>query len=477
MTSLSTKWKTFSALAASSLLALSLASAGCGGGGDGGSLSGDSGRVGVFVTDGFREDFSHVWVTIYQVDIVDVNGQVQTGFSDPAGRVIDVKTLRDASGERFTFLGDAAVTPGTHSKVRVTIAPTVGLVNTGSSVTNMVQVSDDFARDSQGRAILEFNLITPRNLASGSDDIVIDFDLSQFILTGGKLRLVAKEGSHNGLTNRLRQERDHHTGVISNLTTTATGFRFTLTRGNGQTFTVETNAGTTIYNANNSPSPTLANGKLVRVQGTFDPVANVFTATSVRIQGSGQSDNHNPEVSGTVVSVNTLGQTFVMNATKVEDFVPSQATVNVIVAPSTVFRSHGGLLLTSTEFFSLLAAGMPVEVEGTYDGGTNTLTATRIKLEGNENDDDHEAEVRGTVTNANSAVGTFTVNPVTEFEGFVLNGTSVNVVTNGSTTFRSLDNNTINSATFFAGLTPSTTVKVEGTYSAGTITATKVQVR
>src|SRR5437879_7318013 len=87
---------------------------GCGGGGGGStSLTSGTSRATVLITDGFREDFSHVWATIYHVELVPQagtnNGANVVLFDNSAGVQVDLKTLRDSTGARFSFVGSATI--------------------------------------------------------------------------------------------------------------------------------------------------------------------------------------------------------------------------------------------------------------------------------------------------------------------------------------------------------------------------------
>src|ERR1041385_556350 len=103
-------------------LLLLVAVVGCGGGG--GSSSSPAVRSAslvVFATDSPDTENDHVWATLFKVEVVDQSGGTQTVFDDSAGKTIDLKTLRDANGQRFAFLADGSVKSGTHTSARVTI--------------------------------------------------------------------------------------------------------------------------------------------------------------------------------------------------------------------------------------------------------------------------------------------------------------------------------------------------------------------
>jgi hypothetical protein len=151
--------------------------------------------------------------------------------------------------------------------------------------------------------------------------------------------------------------------------------------------------------------------------------------------------------------------------------------VHVVTTTNTVFRGDSGVLLNATDFFAQLATATSVEAEGTFNSSTNTLTAVRAKLENEGQNGGEQAEVKGTPTNLNAGAGTFTVNPVTEFEGFAYSGTGgVNIATTESTVFRTINGDTLTKADFFTALMLTTSVKVEGTFSGGTLTATSARI-
>src|SRR3712207_6964916 len=62
---------------------------------------------------------------------------------------------------------------------------------------------------SNGRPVIVFPLTTPRNLGSGNDDLVIDFDLAGFTLVAGKVAPALREGEKTGL-----QRSEEHTSEL-----------------------------------------------------------------------------------------------------------------------------------------------------------------------------------------------------------------------------------------------------------------------
>lgn len=449
--------------------------AGCGGGG-GSSSSGGNAQVGVFVTDSFRDDYSHVWATIFKADLIDSNNNVVNVFNDANGLVIDLKTLRDATGQRFAFLAQTPIPAATYTKAQVTLAPSLNLIAKGQTTATTLPLDAALPRDANNNAVATFSLPAPKPI-NGSDDIVVDFDLANFKVQLGRIVPSLKEGGKTGLGDRNRHEEQEYEGDISGLSGAAPNFTFTLKRG-GRSVVVTTNTDTVLFNANQAPSPTLANGKHVHVRGTFDTAANTLVANSVRIQ-SAQESNH-PEIKGAPSNVNAAGSTFDVTVTRAHGLVPSKTTIHVITDTNSVLRGDSGVLLDAAAFYEQLETAASVEVEGTFDTLSNTLTATRarIEVERHGQHGGEQAEVKGAPTEVNAAAGTFAINPVTEFEGFAYSGTGgVAVATSGTTQYRAKSGETLTKAAFLATLASATSVKVEGTYSNGTLTASSARIQ
>src|SRR5262245_18964552 len=137
---------------------------GCGGGGGGNALSSGSGRVAVLLTDSFREDYAHVWATIYHVELIPQSGSPVVVFDDASGHQIDLKTLRDSSGERFSFLGSASVPEVTYTGINVTVGPTMQLFRNGIAVGDPLPVDTSLPTDSTGHPIMALTFATPKTV-------------------------------------------------------------------------------------------------------------------------------------------------------------------------------------------------------------------------------------------------------------------------------------------------------------------------
>ena len=472
--------------------------AGCGGGGGSSPLSpvgapapiqAASAVVGIFATDSFSETYDHVWVTIHRVEVDSSDGSAQVVFDDAQGKTIDLKTLRDAAGQRFALLGAGKVNTGIATGVKITVDNGVVLFPAGAPGGQVTPVDDAVAHDAQGHAVLSFPLTAPRSLASGHDDLVVDFDLADFSVSNGKVRPVVKEGAKVGLDDPTRHEREEYKGVLSQLAGASPAFTFMLTR-EGSTISVVTDAQTTFFNADGTPNPKLAEGQTVAVRGLFDIASQRLTASEVKIRAAG-GEQEPAEVEGVSGAVNAMAGTFTLTAHQVEHLVPTQTTVNVVTGSGTVFRAKGGITLTAADFFTGLATAQAVEVEGTYDAVSNTLTATRAKLEneaegshggssgGGGSDGDHGGaatgvEVEGNATAIDATANTFLLPALSEWEGFVPAAGGVSVTTTATTVYGDGSGGVLTAAQFFAALSANPQVKVRGTLAGTTVSATEM---
>jgi hypothetical protein len=356
--------------------------AGCGGGGGGSSLTGGSGssRAAVLLTDSFREDFAHVWATIYHVELIPQTGSPVVLFDDPAGHQIDLKTLRDASGARFSFLSSSTIPAGTYTGIKVTVGPTMQLFRNGVAVGSPLPVDSSIPKDANGNPVLSLTFNTPKTLGSGTNTLIIDFDLAHFIVRSSGVLPALKEGDPAGTTDPARHNEDEYHGTVSSLSGTSPDLTFTLNRGNGSTVTVTTTAATSVFGTG-----TLDNGSVVEVTGTLDPTTQVLVATQLEVEPVGSPPTEHdadrfPVAFGTASNLDAINGKFTLTITLARAFIPAQTTINVVTTSTTTFRSDSGDTLSQADFFTALATTPNVTVHGTFDSTTNTFTATNIKI-------------------------------------------------------------------------------------------------
>lgn len=445
------------------LLALLIMIAGCGGSGASGNVNTGGGAI--FATDSVDNN-AHVWVTIEKVVLTSATGNV-TVFDDPTGITIDLRTLADINGKRYSFL--SGVPDGTYTGINVTVDKTVTIFVNGNP-NGFTRV---FAGNNGTTATLSLTFAQPKTLGAGSN-LVLDFDLGDWDDNGTTIsgNPFLKEGDGNGLNDPNRHEHDEHHGTIANLTGTAPDQTFILVRGNmGVSVTV--NANTMILNSGGTMNPVLSNGEQVTVDGAYSVATNSILADWIEIR---RDHVHHREAEGTVSTINSAQGSFTLTVRHADGFHPGTTDITVNTTGTTTFQAAHGLTLTQAEFFAAVQAGSRVHVEGTFDSSTSTFTATKVRLQDAGGVD--EAEIRGAVSNVQILPRTFDVT-VSDWEGINIgNGTVVHVTTDVSTTYKNGDQ-TMTQGDFFVAIAGGANVEVEGHFDAGTTTmaASKISIR
>jgi len=362
-----------------SAAAMAVVLAGCGGGGSsvsGGSVAG-TGRAVVYITDSFREDFAHVWATIYHVEIVPQSGANIVLFDNPAGVSVDLKTLRDSTGARFSFLGGMTIPAGTYTAIKVTIGPTLQLFRNGEAVGSPLTVDPTLIPAGSTNPVLIDTFKRPKTVtAAGINTMIVDFNLAKFVVRGSNVLPVVEDGDENGLGDVNRHNDNDYDGTITGaISGTAPDLTFTLSYANAQTITVMTTASTTIFG-----NATLTTGSVVDVSGSLDPATGNLVATQVRVRPAGSNGHLPPRARGTATNINAAAGTFTLTLNGNCSFVPGQTTANVVTTSTTTYVADNGSTLSEADFFTALASTPEVTVEGTYDAASNTFTATTLKI-------------------------------------------------------------------------------------------------
>jgi hypothetical protein len=454
-------------------IAAVLALVGCGGGGTTGGGPG-SANLAVFASDSLRTDYDQVWVRIYSATLVSAEGD-QTVFTDPAGRVIDLRTLRDEQGARFTFLDNASVRAGQYSGLALEMDKTLTLVARGQTVGTQHQFPDQFDLPGQpDRSRLTFDFPQSINLIAGNQQFVIEFDLDNWQIQNGRVIPVVKRGSTTGINNRNRHEAADFNGQITNLTGTSPNQTFVLSRsGNRPPITVRTDSSTAVFRNDGVGSVSLQNGLNVKVTGVV--VDGLLWASSVRVRGNDGPGDAPHDIKGTFSNVNAVDGSFTLSLIRARGFVPPRATVTVTTNANTLYFSNMGVSMTREEFFAAMQtapAGSKVEAEGQFSG--QTFSAQRLKLD--IEDELNEAEVKGPVSMINQQAGSFRIT-AQEWEGISLTmGAQVTVMLGQNTTFM-IDNQVVTRTQFFNALNNGTIVQAKGTFANNTITASRARIR
>ena len=373
--------------------------AGCGGG----SGSGLATRVAVLATDSLREDYDQVWATVTKIELLPSlsTDAAVTLFTDPNGRVLDLRSLRGAAGQFYTFLGEASVPAGRYTGVRVALASTLQLFATGSATATTASLAEG-----SGSVVVPFAV--PRSFGTG-EELVLDFDLARFTLSAGRLTPALALGDGAGLTLAERHQNNDYHGLVVELKGLYPTQTFTLNRGNGQSVSVVTTAATAIFGDN-----FLITGQVVVVEGRYNPQTNRIVASAIEIKGSGEDDPSEsvglsrPMAHGVARAINSDIGTFTITPHQARGFTLSQRTVNIITTPTTHLHTDGGRVKDKAAFFARLIKAPHIKVEGTYDPVTNTLTAKHARLSDLSNDGGWESETHfdGDDTNHDGLVNT-----------------------------------------------------------------------
>lgn len=439
------------------LFALLATLIGCGGGGSSAPLT-NGGAL--FMTDSL-DNHSHVWITVNKVVLASAGGDV-TAYDDPVGTTIDLKTLHDANGNRFSYL--ATIPEGTYTGITFTVDKTVTLFDQG----NPVGYTRVFAGNNGTTADLSLTFSQARLLGPNSH-CVVDFHLSTWnddgtTITGNPF---LTEGDDSGLGDDGRHEHRGYEGTVQSLDGTAPVQSFTLVHEH-RSAPVVTTAQTALYNSDGSASPVLANGERVVVHGVFDVNQNAVVADWIMILVGGDRGHDAPSAEGAVSLIDTNAFTFALTVDEAHHFTPAQDTINVTTTADTVFTSHHGGTMTQADFFAALADGLKVQVLGSYDANTNTFAATRVRLDDEHQGGDHNSQVAGPASNINANAFTLDIT-AHDWEGMnIPHDQVVHIVTDGNTEY----GDGMSAADFFAALTANQVVQAEGSYDSGTSTLT-----
>jgi hypothetical protein len=364
------------------LLAIFVLLVNCGGGGTTGTTGSMSSantpviqsQAVLYVTDSFREDFAHVWATIYHVDLIPQSGSPVVLFDNPNGVQIDLKTLRDSTGARFSFLGEATVPQGTYTGINVTIGSTMQLFKNGVTVGDPLPVDPTIPTDASGHPVLTVTFAVPKTLGAGTNALIVDFDLARFIVRDSKILPLLKEGDPAGCNDPNRHNPDDYRGTVSNLSGTTPDLTFTLVSGNGQSTQVVTNASTAVYGASS-----LVNRSRVIVTGTLDSTTGNLVADRLNVLPT-VTNPPSAGLFGTASNLDATAGTFTATLTRAHGFIPAQTSVKIVTNSTTKYIDDGGGTLSQADFFTALATTPGVTVEGSYDETTNTLTAVEAKI-------------------------------------------------------------------------------------------------
>ena len=154
-----------------SLLAAASLFSGCGGGGGGGGAIAANAPAPIFVTDSL-DDHDHVWVTITKV-VLHGGGTAVTVFETSGGMTVDLRSLHDPMGARFSFL--ATVPEGVFDDITFTLDKNLVLFETGSPTG----LQREFVGNNGTSANLVLAFSPPKHIGPNGS-LVVDFDLASW---------------------------------------------------------------------------------------------------------------------------------------------------------------------------------------------------------------------------------------------------------------------------------------------------------
>jgi len=276
------------ALAVASVLTIGIL-AGCGGG----STSATTRGVDIYVTDQFADQYSHVWVTLQSIAIGD--GKTFTDvYSAKTGKTIDIVSLKDTA----ELLSSIQLNDESYTHIRVTYADTVTLVD-ASGKSTMLQVAPSPSTTVGGGLAIHTSATRVPFKASTNRQLVVDFNLASFEVSGGKLKVGIVPEPPIGFNGKFK--RFANNGLVSNLTETS----FVMTGGDNRppvqiqpyplppppkpgmrsSINVSFDANTVILGPDGPDAAlaALANGQMVVVRGSYDDASKTLTATEINI--------------------------------------------------------------------------------------------------------------------------------------------------------------------------------------------------
>jgi len=284
------------ALAVASVLTLSIL-AGCGGG----SASATTRGVDIYVTDQFVDMYAHVWVTLKSISVGD--GKTFTDvYTSTAGKNIDIVSLKDTA----ELLSSIQLTDKLYTHIRVTYADTITLVGTSGDSKSIQVAASPSTTVANGLAVHTSVSRVPFK-ASTNRQLVVDFNLASFEISGGKLKVGIVPEPPIGFEGKFK--RFANSGQVTQLTETS----FVMTSGGRPPMQIQpypmppmakpgplSNI-TVTYDANtvilgpDGPGMMLSEGVAVVVRGTFDEASHTLKASEISVvlmAGGGGNGGH-----------------------------------------------------------------------------------------------------------------------------------------------------------------------------------------
>ena len=452
-------------LVAAGVLFTIFAMVGCGGSGGG------SSAFNLFATDDLNPSYSGVWVKIFKADLKTASGTSVNLFTSTGGLTVNLRALNDGAA-KFLLLAPGQVPDGTYSKIVFQLDKNVTLIAKPSgtvSTATFPAALDDPTVSGDSDLSLDF---APPLVVPGTSKVVVDFDLKNWVVAGGVITPVLHKHDESGLNDPDRHEKFEFRGVLSNLTGTAPTQSFSLALKSHGTVTVTTNDATQLIFDGGLTA--LANGQRVEVFGAYNPTTNSITAKIIRSESEFEDEQ---STEGVISNPNASSETFTLTPSSTHGFVPQGETITVQTSSTTHYRGAHGAVLTETQFYAaLVAAGAnaTAEVEGTYNSGSNTMTAMSVHFESES--DMGDAEAKGVTTAVADAVaGTFDLT-TSEVDGFTNPGNPLHVTVSATAEYRDNHGASMTKSAFFTAILAGVhTIEIKGSYAGALFTASRLR--
>jgi|GEM_PF-2821019 len=346
--------------------------AGCGGSGEGASSSAASnGTLAVFLTDG-TDQSEHVFVRLHRIELV-AGSNSTVVFDDPAGTVVDVRSLRDEAGQRFLLVASDAVPRGQYASAVLTLGKAFSVFEKGSPKATEKEF-DDSLDAGKGVVRLRVPFDAAIQVGMGRTDLVLDFDLAAWTDNGAKTLPVVKPLRDKPAGDASRYAEHVYSGTIGTVNGRGLDVQFDL-RCHGGTIRVRCGGATHVALADGGQNPALKAGGRATVVGRFDPQSGQLVADSVTVgDGAGAAAAW---LVGKPRNLDTGGGTFELEWRSVGGTPPAERSVKVSVGDGAVLRGPSGEKLERATFWEALAGAESVRVEGVASGGSVAATTVR----------------------------------------------------------------------------------------------------
>ncbi|MFN3683415.1 MAG: DUF4382 domain-containing protein [Fimbriimonadaceae bacterium] len=345
--------------------------AGCGGSGEGASSSASNGTLAVLLTDGLDES-EHLFVRLHRVELV-AGSDSTVVFDDPAGSAVDLRALRDESGQRLLLVASDAVPRGQYASAVLTLGKRFWVFDKDNPRATEKEF-DDSIDAGQGLVRLRVPFDAGLQVGMGRTDLVLDFELAAWTDNGGKTLPVVKPIVGRPAADAARFSEHAYDGTIGGVSGGGLDVQFDL-RCRGGTIRVRCGGATHVAQADGGPSPQLRPGARARVVGRFDPQSGQVIAESVSVGDGAVAAS--AWLVGKAGNLDAGRGTFEVAWRSAGGAPPTQRSVMVTVGDGTLLRGPTGERLQKADFWEALAGADEVRVEGVASEGAVAATTVR----------------------------------------------------------------------------------------------------